>query len=913
MVLYNPSETEPKWQSRWDAADVFTADDNSPKPKFYALEMFPYPSGRIHMGHVRNYAMGDVVARYKRARGFEVLHPMGWDAFGMPAENAAIATGGHPKDWTYANIEQMKGPMKRLGFALDWTREFATCDIEYYTEQQRIFLKFWERGLVYSKNAKVNWDPVDNTVLANEQVIDGKGWRSGATVEQRDMQQWFYKITEYAEELLEGLDTLDRWPEKVRTMQANWIGKSEGLSMRFEWLKLPNNLLEQAKKLASEGYGDVFGFGKAPSGSAKITISDEYKQHQLMQLNATLQGDSLNGINVYTTRPDTLFGASFLAISADHPITKQLSSFHSAIEDFRAECAKIGTSEEAIAQAPKLGIDTGLRVTNPFTGETLPVWVANFVLMGYGTGAVFGCPAHDQRDLDFARKYGLAVRPVVCPSEEDAATYAIETDAFTGEGTLFNSSNDVIDLNGLSKDEGISAAITKIENMGLGEGTTQYRLRDWGVSRQRYWGCPIPVIHCDDCGAVPVPEDQLPVELPYDHIDLTIPGNPLDRHPAFKHVDCPKCGKPATRETDTLDTFGDSSWYFARFAGTHGSPFDKAAASAWLPVDQYVGGVEHAVLHLLYSRFFTRGLRDCGLLDLPSGEPFAGLFTQGMVTHATYNIGKDASGKMEWVVPADVTEKDGGLIHMPTGKAVTQGDVIKMSKSKKNTVDPNDIIETYGADVARWFVLSDSPPERDVEWSEDGVRGAWNFQKKVWRIVEATDASDHPPTVTATDAKGDALALRRIAHKALEKITAGIEAFRFNTSVAQIYELTNALLKYDGQDAARMEALGILIRSIAPFMPHLAEECWAQLGGDDLIATAAWPDVDPAMLVEDEVVMPIQVNGKRRAEISVRKDMSKADIEAMALAEPNIAKTLEALTIRKVIVVPGRIVNIVAQ
>lgn len=864
MVLYNPSETEPKWQSRWDAAHVFTADDHSPKPKFYALEMFPYPSGRIHMGHVRNYAMGDVVARYKRARGFEVLHPMGWDAFGMPAENAAIATGGHPKDWTYANIDQMKGPMKRLGFALDWTREFATCDVDYYTEQQRIFLKFWDKGLVYSKTAKVNWDPVDNTVLANEQVIDGKGWRSGATVEQRDMQQWFYKITDYAQELLEGLDTLDRWPEKVRTMQANWIGKSEGLSMRF--------------KAASDSDADI---------------------------------------EIYTTRPDTLFGASFIALSPDHPLSKQLAETRPNLDQFRADCAKIGTSEEAIAQAPKLGIDTGLRVKHPFTQETLPVWIANFVLMGYGTGAVFGCPAHDQRDFDFATKYDLPIIPVIQPpahpdSNPDEQSVAL-AEAYTGDGMLFHSASETIDLNGLSKDDGIAAAIAKIEEMGLGEGTTQYRLRDWGVSRQRYWGCPIPVIHCEDCGAVPVPEDQLPVELPYDHIDLTIPGNPLDRHPTFKHVDCPKCGKPATRETDTLDTFGDSSWYFARFAGTQGSPFDKAAASAWLPVDQYVGGVEHAVLHLLYSRFFTRGLRDCGLLDLPNGEPFAGLFTQGMVTHATYNIGKDASGKMQWVVPADVTEKDGAFVHMPTGKAVTQGDVIKMSKSKKNTVDPNDIIETYGADVARWFVLSDSPPERDVEWSEDGVRGAWNFQKKVWRIVEATDASEHQPSVTVADAKGEALALRRIAHKALEKITAGIEAFRFNTSVAQIYELTNALLKYKEQDAVRMEALGLLIRAIAPFMPHLAEECWAQLGGEGLIATAAWPDVDPAMLIEDEVVIPVQVNGKRRAEISVPKDMPKADIEAMAMAEPNIAKTLEGRTIRKVIVVPGRIVNIVAQ
>ena len=849
MNAYNPAETEPKWQARWDEDDVFTADDASPKPKFYALEMFPYPSGKIHMGHVRNYAMGDVVARFKRARGFEVLHPMGWDAFGMPAENAAIETGGHPKDWTYKNIEQMKGPMKRLGFALDWSREFATCDVAYYTEQQRIFLKFWEKGLVYSKTAKVNWDPVDMTVLANEQVIDGKGWRSGATVEQRDMEQWFFKITNYSEELLDGLDTLDRWPDKVRLMQRNWIGRSEGLTMTF--------------KAATDSDADI---------------------------------------EIYTTRPDTLFGASFIALSPDHPLTKQLAETRPELDEFRAECAKIGTSEEAIAQAPKLGLDTGLRVKHPFKDETLPVWVANFVLMGYGTGAVFGQPAHDQRDLDFACKYDLPVTPVLLPDGESAESFTIEDEAYVGEGTLYNSDF----LNGLTKDAAIAAAIRKIEEMDQGQGTTQYRLRDWGVSRQRYWGCPIPVIHCESCGAVPVPEDQLPVELPYD-IEFDSPGNPLDRHPTWKHTSCPKCGEDAERETDTLDTFADSSWYFAKFAGKDGAPFDKEAASSWLPVDQYVGGVEHAVLHLLYSRFFTRGLRDCGLIDLPSGEPFDGLFTQGMVTHAVFETDDG------YVLPAEVAEKDGVLIHMPDGKSVTKGDVIKMSKSKKNVVDPNDIIETYGADVARWFVLSDSPPERDVEWSEDGVRGAWNFQKKVWRIVQGTDVPDHGPMVSDFEAKDDALALRRAAHKALENITAGIEAFRFNTSVAQIYELTNALSKYEAQDAVRMEALGILIRSIAPFMPHLAEECWAHLGGQGLCATAPWPEVDPAMLVEDEVTLPVQVNGKRRGEISVAKDLPKDKVEALALEEPNVARTLEGLTVRKIIVVPGRIVNIVAQ
>ena len=851
MDRYNAADAEPRWQKIWNDADVYRADDTG-KKKFYALEMFPYPSGRIHMGHVRNYAMGDVVARYKKARGFDVLHPMGWDAFGMPAENAAKENGGHPKDWTYNNIEQMKAPLKRLGFALDWSREFATCDEAYYKQQQAIFLKFWEKGLVYRKTAKVNWDPVDNTVLANEQVIDGKGWRSGATVEQRDMDQWFFKITNYAEELLEGLDGLDRWPEKVRTMQANWIGKSEGLQMRFE------------------------GEGQSPD------------------------------IEVFTTRPDTLFGASFVALSPDHPIVKELAASTPKIEDFRAECAKIGTTEEAIATAPKLGFDTGLRVKHPFIeGKTLPVWIANFVLMGYGTGAVFGCPAHDQRDLDFARKYDLDVTPVVLPEDEEATSYAVGTEAYTGEGSLFNSDF----LNGLSKDEGVSAAVAKIEEMGLGEGTTQYRLRDWGVSRQRYWGCPIPVIHCDDCGVLPVPEADLPVALPYDHIDLTIPGNPLDRHPTFKHVDCPKCQKPARRETDTLDTFADSSWYFARFAGgnTDDRPFNKDIASQWLPVDQYVGGVEHAVLHLLYARFFTRGLRDCGLLDLPSGEPFAGLFTQGMVTHAVFT---DPDGN--YVMPADVDEKDGALFHMETGAAISQGDVVKMSKSKKNVVDPNDIIEGYGADVARWFVLSDSPPERDVEWTESGVIGAWRFSKKVWNIVSDTSA-EFGPMAVATEAKGDALDLRRKAHKALENITAGIEAFRFNTSVAQIYELTNALLKYKTNDEAKLEALGILIRSIAPFMPHLAEECWSAVGGEGLCYHAPWPVADPPMLTEDSVTMPIQVNGKRRSELSVPKDMTKDAIEALAMADEAAQRSLEGLTVRKVIVVPGRIINIVAS
>ena len=893
---YNAAEVEPRWQAEWEKGDIFRADDKSDKPKFYALEMFPYPSGRIHMGHVRNYAMGDVVARYKKARGFEVLHPMGWDSFGMPAENAAIATGGHPKDWTYGNIEAMKAPMKRLGFALDWSREFATSDEAYYKQQQAIFLKFWEKGLVYRKTAKVNWDPVDNTVLANEQVIDGKGWRSGAVVEQRDMDQWFFKITEYAEELLEGLDTLDRWPEKVRTMQANWIGKSEGLQMYFQWLDdeaSPDYLFEE------EGSKDI-----TPK-LGHSSIHDWVLEH------------FPNDVQVYTTRPDTLFGASFIALSPDHPIVQGLAKSNPEIQDFIDECAKIGTSEEAIAQAPKLGFDTGLRVIHPLMDlrspteeHTLPVWIANFVLMGYGTGAIFGCPAHDQRDLDFARKYNLPVTPVILPDGENPDTFEIENEAYTGDGTIYNSNHY---LDGLRKEEGVKTAISEIEKRRYGKGKTQYRLRDWGVSRQRYWGCPIPVIKCESCGPQPVPENDLPVKLPYEHIDLSIPGNPLDRHPTFRHgtkdnpVTCPKCGEKAERETDTLDTFADSSWYFARFAGgnTEDTPIGTAA-NDWLPVDQYVGGVEHAVLHLLYARFFTRGLRDCGLLDLPNGEPFAGLFTQGMVTHAVFT---DEDG--EYVMPADVIEDGNQLLHIESKKLITKGDVIKMSKSKKNVVDPNDIIEGYGADVARWFVLSDSPPERDVEWTESGVIGAWRFSKKVWSLVSETGKLD--PMTIAADAKGDALALRRFAHKALEKITAGIESFRFNTSVAQIYELTNALKKYKPNDAAKAEALGILIRAIAPFMPHLSEECWSHLGGEGLCYHAPWPVVDPAMLVEDEVTLPIQVNGKRRSELTAAKDISKDDAEKLALANEAVQRSLEGLTVRKVIVVPGRIINIVAS
>jgi len=852
---YDPQTAEPHWRKQWEDQHIFRAlppAEAGDAPKAYILEMFPYPSGKAHMGHVRNYAMGDVVARHKKAKGYNVLHPMGWDAFGMPAENAAMERGTHPGTWTYANIDHMRGQLKQLGLSLDWSREFATCDAAYYGIQQATFLKFLEKGMVTRKSAKVNWDPVDMTVLANEQVIDGKGWRSGAEVEQKELTQWFFKITDYADSLLEDLNTLERWPEKVRTMQANWIGRSEGLQMRFEFA------------------------GDAPASHA-------------------------DGIEIFTTRPDTLYGASFIALSPDHPLTIELAASNAAMEAFRADCAKVGTSEEAIEKADKLGFDTGLRVTHPFEeGKTLPVWIANFVLMGYGTGAIFGCPAHDQRDLDFARKYDLDVTPVVLPEGEDAVTYTVANEAFTGEGKLFNSGF----LDGLNKEDGIRAAIEKIEGMELGQGTVNYRLRDWGVSRQRYWGCPIPIIKCPTCDMVPVPEADLPVKLPED-VTFDVPGNPLDRHPTWKHVTCPKCGGKAERETDTLDTFVDSSWYYARFAA--GVNNDPAEAAYWMPVDQYVGGVEHAILHLLYARFFSRAMRDAGILDLPSGEPFAGLFTQGMITHETYT-----SEAGDWLSPDEVESKDGDLFHIETGKPVTRGAIEKMSKSKKNTVDPTAIIEQFGADVARWFVLSDSPPERDVEWTQAGAEGAARFVQRVWAVFN--NLSDAPRDTKQSEEK-TALALRRVSHKATAAIDKAIEEFRFNSAVATIHEWVGALKKAEaGAESlipARLEGASMLARCLTPFMPHLAESCWQAIGGKGLVSVAKWPEADPELLKDNEITMPVQVNGKKRAELTLAPDTPKDQIETMALAQEAVKAQMEGKSVKKIIVVPGRIVNIV--
>ncbi len=870
---YNPRDAEPRWQQKWNEAKVFETDNSDPREKYYVLEMFPYPSGRIHMGHVRNYAMGDVVARYKRARGYNVLHPMGWDAFGMPAENAAMERGVHPASWTYQNIASMKSQLKAMGLSLDWSREFATCDVAYYQHQQHLFLDFLEKGLVYRKQSKVNWDPVDNTVLANEQVIDGRGWRSGALVEQRELTQWFFKITDFSQDLLEALDTLDQWPEKVRLMQKNWIGRSEGMMLRWE-------IVQET----------------APAGETEI--------------------------EVYTTRPDTLFGASFLAIAADHPLAKDAAAKNPAIDAFCEECRRAGTSLAALETAEKKGIDTGIRVKHPLDPSwELPVYVANFVLMDYGTGAIFGCPSGDQRDLDFARKYDLPVVPVVMPADDDAATFSVGDVAYDGDGVMINSRF----LDGKSTTEAFEIVADRLSSMTLGnapqgERRVNFRLRDWGISRQRYWGCPIPVIHCDDCGVVPVPKKDLPVQLPED-VTFDQPGNPLDRHPTWRHVACPQCAKDARRETDTMDTFVDSSWYFTRFtAPWESKPTDQSAANRWLPVDQYIGGIEHAILHLLYSRFFTRAMRETGHVD--AKEPFKGLFTQGMVVHETYSRGTGMG--REWVAPADIRieELDGKrrAYHLSSGEEVAIGSIEKMSKSKKNVVDPDDIIASYGADTARFFVLSDSPPERDVIWSEAGVEGAHRFTQRLWRLI--AEASDKLRDVAPTPAKdGEAQAISQIAHKTLKAVQNDYDRLWFNKAVARIYELVNALASPltrvaagEGDKAYRAaarDAAEILIQLVAPMTPHLAEECWAALGNGGLLAHTDWPRYDETLVVENDVILPVQINGKKRAELTISRDADQNAVTEGVLALDDVKKALNGQTPKKIIVVPQRIVNIV--
>jgi leucyl-tRNA synthetase len=855
MARYNVKESEAKWQAAWEAADCFSAaDSGGTKPKYYVLEMFPYPSGRIHMGHVRNYTLGDVVARYKRARGFEVMHPMGWDAFGLPAENAARQNRIHPAKWTYDNIATMRRELKSMGLSLDWKREIATCHPGYYQHQQKLFLDFMKAGLVHRKEAFVNWDPVDQTVLANEQVIDGKGWRSGAPVEKRKLAQWFLRITAAADDLRAALDGLSRWPEKVRLMQENWIGKSQGAYV--EW-----RIAGRDRKL-----------------------------------------------EIFTTRPDTLFGASFVALSPHHPMVDELAAKDPRVAAFVAECDRAGTSEAAIEAAEKIGHDTGLVAEHPLQpGRMVPVWIANFILMDYGTGAIFGCPAHDQRDLDFVRKYGLPVIEVVKPHDQDAASFKVVDTAYVGDGTLVNSQF----LDGLDVPAAKARVIARLEELGAGRGTTQYRLRDWLVSRQRYWGCPIPVIHCASCGTVPVPESDLPVKLP-DDVSFERPGNPLDHHPTWKHVACPSCGKPARRETDTFDTFVDSSWYYARFCSPRaGAPVDKAAVDRWLPVDQYIGGVEHAILHLLYSRFFTRAMRASGHVKLD--EPFAGLFTQGMVLHESYKA-QDGS----WLYPEEVRKNaDGTAVHATTGAKVLVGRSEIMSKSKKNVVPPAEIIASYGADTARLFMLSDSPPERDLEWTESGVEGAWRYVNRLYRL-----ASEPPVALPPPDAPRPATlspvaeAARRATHKAIAAVTEQVEALRFNVAVAQVRTLSNALEALDGKGEGEAWVLGEGLRAlchlVAPMCPHLAEEMWVALGGKGLLCERAWPEADPALLVDGTVKVAVQVNGKLRATIDLPRDAPEAQAREVALAQPNVAAAMAGKPPRKVIVVPNRIVNVVA-
>ncbi len=833
---FNALKADAAWQKVWDERNTFAADDSSTKPRSYVLEMFPYPSGRIHMGHVRNYTMGDVLARFRRMKGMEVLHPMGWDAFGMPAENAAMEKGVHPGSWTRANIATMKAQLKRLGFALDWTRELATCEPDYYGHEQALFLDLFAAGLVYRKESAVNWDPVDMTVLANEQVIDGRGWRSGALVERRKLSQWFLKITDFADELVDGLGALEHWPDKVKLMQENWIGRSQGLQFKF-----------------------------ALAGNAT----------------------GIDSVEVFTTRPDTMFGSSFVAVAADHPIARAVAETNPEAAAFIELCKRGGTTAAELDTQEKLGFDTGIRATHPLdkTWE-LPVYIANFVLMEYGTGAVFGVPAHDQRDLDFARKYDLPVKRVVSEGDDEAPVFVGDT-AWTGAGTIVNSHF----LDGMDIEDAKRTVIERAEGEGWGKGTTVFRLRDWGVSRQRYWGTPIPIIHCDACGAVPVPKDQLPIVLPED-ISFDIPGNPLDRHPTWKQVPCPSCGGNARRETDTLDTFVDSSWYFIRFASQpDAKPFDRSGAEKWLPVNQYIGGVEHAILHLLYARFWTRALKHIGMLDI--AEPFAGLFTQGMVTHETY---KSADGR--WLGPDDV--RDG--IEIATGDAITVGRVEKMSKSKKNTVDPEPIVDQYGADAVRWFVLSDSPPERDLPWSESGIEGAWRFVQRLWRLIEADGAAK---------AEGDDIALRKLCHRTTVGIESDINGLQFNKAVARLYSLCSAIEKAP-PSADREQAIRTLLLLVSPMVPHVAEEAWATAGNDGLIADAAWPAVDPALLVDDEVTIAVQVNGKLRDTLVFPKGAPKDEVEAAALASEKIVRLLEGKPPRKVIVVPDRLVNIVA-
>ena len=856
---FNPKSVDKKWQDIWDKQNLFLSKVDHSKEKYYILEMFPYPSGKIHMGHVRNYTLGDVVARYKRAQNYNVLHPMGWDAFGLPAENAAIQNKTSPSEWTYKNIDEMKRQLKLIGLSIDWSKEIATCDKTYFKHQQKLFKDLFDSKLVYKKESQVNWDPIEQTVLANEQVIDGKGWRSGAEVQRKKLSQWFFKITDFAEDLLDGLFELKNWPDKVKLMQENWIGKSIGCELELE-------------------------------------IYDS----KFKSLNQKLQ--------IYTTRPDTIFGATFCAISPEHPFNDQHCEQNINLKNFKKKYESTNLTEETLAKTEKEGIRLDFYVKHPLIKDKfLPIYVANFILMNYGSGAIYGCPAHDQRDLDFAIKYDLEVIPVILPNNINIDDFKIESEAYTGDGTLINSNF----LNELTIKQAQEAVIKDLESKKIGNKKINYRLRDWGISRQRYWGCPIPIIYREDGEVICLSEKDLPIELP-ENIDLSKSGNPLENHPTWKYTTCPDTGMNAIRETDTLDTFVDSAWYFLRFCSpsNNNEPFSKEEVDYWMPVDQYVGGVEHAILHLLYSRFFTRALNKNGSIEFK--EPFDGLFTQGMVCHETFRL---KTG--EWIMPKDIYEKDNKYFQEKTGQEVICGPSESMSKSKKNVVDPEDIINNYGADTARLFMLSDSPPERDINWSLSGINGAYKFVQRFWRTIKSCENVfevniDNKPRSFSKNSE----TFRKSVHKNLKSITNSIDNFQMNVSVAKIHELTNELSLFDCNEIdekwSKKEALLILIRTIEPFMPHLAEECWKLIGNSKSIIHESWPAYEEVLLNDEEKTIVLQINGKKKAELKMPDQSSEEEVFNSFMKLDNIKKLIQdESTINKKIFIKNKILNIV--
>jgi len=856
---YRPGELEPVIQRFWEERHANRAESGDGE-RFYCLSMFPYPSGRLHMGHMRNYTISDVISRYQRMQGRRVLQPMGWDAFGLPAENAAMANGVPPAQWTRENIAHMREQLRQLGFAIDWERELATCDPEYYRWNQWFFLRLLERGIAYKKTGTVNWDPVDQTVLANEQVIDGKGWRTGATVEKREIPMYYLRITDYADELLQSLDGLDGWPERVRAMQANWIGKSEGAEVDF-------------------------------------ACGEET-------------------IRVFTTRPDTLMGATFMAVAAEHPLARQAAEGNPELTAFIAECQQGGVSEADIAAQEKKGMDTGLKAVHPLTGDELPVWVANYVLMAYGEGAVMAVPAHDERDFAFALKYGLPIRQVISlPEQRQYDDRQWHDDYAESAGHLVNSGR----FDGLAWSQGFDAIVAELEQRGAGRARTQFRLRDWGVSRQRYWGCPIPIIHCPECGDVPVPDADLPVTLPEDLVPDGS-GNPLSRHPEFLEVDCPECGADARRETDTLDTFVDSAWYFLRYTcPDNDQAMVDERADQWMPVDQYIGGIEHAILHLLYARFWTRLMRDQKLIEID--EPFARLLTQGMVLAETY-YREEESGRRIWFNPADVeVQRDGkgevlSAVLKADGKAVEPGGIEKMAKSKNNGVDPQTLVDTWGADTVRLFSMFAAPPEHSLEWSEAGVEGAWRFLRRLHAGVQAHVAAGALPGQRPDALDGDARELRRQLHETIAKV--GDDMGRrqtFNTAIAATMEFCNQLQRFTATDEPgrklAQEAWEAVVRLIAPVTPHLAESLWHDLGREGSVFEAGWPAVDESALARAAVTIVVQVNGKVRGRIDVRPGADRDSVQQAAMGDDNVARHLEGKQVRKVILVPDKLLNIV--